>query len=222
MCGPPRRVARAGGRPFAGALRVSGNPIRGPCVQADVSERLPVPSLPVEPSGARLAAAARGDRAARAELLERYGPSLWALCRRLADDPEDAYQDAWERVLGVLDRFDPTGPASLKTWLHTVVHRALIDRHRRASARGTVIELADVVSPDPGPEGRLAAHRRAQALERALSELSDAHRRVVLMHHVAGQPLEAIAEAEGVALGTVKSRLHRARAELAARLEGER
>lgn len=169
-----------------------------------------------------LSAAATGDRTARASLLAHHGPSVWALCRRLADDPEDAYQDAWERIFGALGRFDPSGPAALGTWLHTIVHRLLIDRHRRQRTRGTVIELPDLQSAEPGPEQRLTGKRRALALERALTRLPDDQRRVVLLHHVAGQPIEAIAEIEGVPTGTVKSRLHRARARLALELEGER
>jgi RNA polymerase sigma-70 factor, ECF subfamily len=56
-------------------------------------------------------------------------------------------------------------------------------------------------------------------VEIAMSCLPEGHRRVILLHHLHGLPLDQIAEQEGVALGTVKSRLHRGRARLAELLE---
>ncbi|MCB9674018.1 MAG: sigma-70 family RNA polymerase sigma factor [Alphaproteobacteria bacterium] len=167
-------------------------------------------------------AAARGDREARAAVLAAYGPSVWALCRRLAENPEDAYQDVWARIFGALATFDPGGPASLKTWLVTIAHRRLIDLHRRRTARGEVIALPDLASDAPSPEDALLRARRQRALEAALRELPDPHRRIVLLHHIAGHPVEEIARIEGIAPGTVKSRLHRARARLAELLAEER
>ncbi|MEZ4318471.1 MAG: sigma-70 family RNA polymerase sigma factor [Myxococcota bacterium] len=158
----------------------------------------------------------------RAALLRTYGPGVWALCTRLAEHPEDAYQDVWARIFAAIDRFDPAGPASLKTWLHTLVHRRLIDLHRRRTTRGDVIPLPDLASEGPDPERALVRSRRKRALDRALQHLPEDQRRIVLLHHIAGHPLEAIAEMEGIAVGTVKSRLHRGRAKLAELLEEER
>ena len=77
-----------------------------------------------------------------------------------------------------------------------------------------------MLAAEPGPE-RLAQSRQLTArLEAALPLLAEEHRRVVVLHHLHGLPLEEIAAAEGVALGTIKSRLHRARARLLAALEG--
>jgi RNA polymerase sigma-70 factor (ECF subfamily) len=153
------------------------------------------------------------------ELVEAHGPSVWALCRRLAENPEDAYQDAWARIFKALPSFEPEGPASLKTWLHTIVHRRLIDLHRRRKTRGPVLELPEVAAETPDPELLLDRARRRQALDRALSALPDDQRRIVLLHHIAGHPIDAIARIEGIAPGTVKSRLHRGRARLAELLE---
>src|SRR5262245_52043687 len=86
----------------------------------------------------------RVDPVDREGLVSAYGPMVWSLCRRLGPDPEDAYQEVWEKVFGAVDRFDPAGPATLRTWIATVTHRHLVDRHRRRQVRGEVVELGDV------------------------------------------------------------------------------
>ena len=151
-------------------------------------------------------------------LVAQHGPLVWGLCRRLCPDPEDAYQEVWARVFAALPRFEADGPATLRTWIATITHRHLVDRHRRRTVRGEVLELGELPAPIDAPEDR-ADHAR---LEVALQRLPEAHRRVVVMHHLHERSLEDIASAEGVALGTVKSRLHRARARLLELLGGSR
>jgi RNA polymerase sigma-70 factor (ECF subfamily) len=172
----------------------------------------------VRPTADLIPLAAAGDREARAVLVRTHGPSVWGLCRRLCPEPEDAYQEVWEKVLGALARFDPSGPATLRTWILAVTHRHLVDLHRRRRVRGDVVALPElaVVTDVDEPIDR---QRRVQRVETALSCLPEGHRRVILLHHLHGLPLDQIAEAEGVALGTVKSRLHRGRARLAELLE---
>lgn len=172
---------------------------------------MPEPARTLDPA---LSRAAAGDPAARAALVRAHGPLVWTLCRRLGPEPEDAYQEVWEKVFGALSRFDPAGPASLRTWIATITHRHLVDRARRRKVRGEVVELGDLPAP-PSPD-----HTDEDRLHAALDRLPEAHRRVVVMHHLHEQPLEQIAQAEGVPLGTVKSRLHRARARLLELLEG--
>jgi RNA polymerase sigma-70 factor (ECF subfamily) len=141
-------------------------------------------------------------------VLAEHAGLVRALCRRLDTEPEDAAAEAWEKVLRALPGFDPAGPASLATWIARITHRHLVDRHRRRRARP-----GDV----PGDDGDEIDLEGAPAtgphldLERALDALPAAHRRVVVMHHVYGHALEDIAASEGIPLGTVKSRLHRAR-----------
>lgn len=173
---------------------------------------------------ALLARAAAGEPASRATLVERCGPRLWALCKRLAEAPEDAWQEIWEKAFHALSRFDPLGSASLETWLATLAHHHLVDLHRRQVVRRRVlsIEGADLegqASERPDPERQLQDRQQGARLERALARLPEQQRRVVVMHHMAGHPLAEIAEVEGISVGTVKSRLHRARARLAAVLE---
>jgi RNA polymerase sigma-70 factor, ECF subfamily len=161
-----------------------------------------------------------GNREAQKAVLDAYGGLVYALCRRLARQPDDAYQDIWARVFTKLDSFDASRPGSLKSWVMTVAHRHLIDRHRRLTTQGHIVPLDGIGSSGPDPEAEASRLQRARRLEEALTELSDDHRRVVVLHHIHGVPLQDIADVEEVAVGTIKSRLHRARAELADRMGG--
>lgn len=172
---------------------------------------------PLDPA-AMVAGAVAGNQTACSELLASYGALVWSLCRRLDPEPEDAYQDVWERVVRALARFDPAGPAKLSTWIATIAHRRLVDRHRRRLTRGVTVPLGDPPSTAPSVERQLDDSRRREQLERAIQQLPDGQRRTVIMHYRQGLILEDIADNEGVAVGTVKSRLHRARAQLTALL----
>ncbi len=77
------------------------------------------------------------------------------------------------------------------------------------------MELTD---PGPDPEARVAGSQSQARMEALLQELPFAQRHVLVAHHVHGVSLEELAREEGVAVGTIKSRLHRGRAALAARL----
>jgi len=161
-----------------------------------------------------------GDLDAQRRLIERYGPLVWSLCRRLDPEPDDAYQEVWEKVFRGLRRFDPHGSAKLSTWISVVTHRHLVDRHRKRSTRGVEVDLENHMPQTRPVEDRLDRAARVAALERALGRLPEGQRRVVVLHHLRGLPLEAIAEGEMIAVGTVKSRLHRARARLTQILGG--
>ncbi|MDP2314139.1 MAG: RNA polymerase sigma factor [Pseudomonadota bacterium] len=166
------------------------------------------PLSPQLASGTLLALAIEGDPEARRSLIESLSPVVWSICRQLDPDPEDACQEIWEKVLRALPRFDPAGPASVKTWVARITHRHLVDRHRRRKVRGIAVDPDDELSVSVTPRPELGR------LEGALAQLPDVHRRVVILHHVHGVALEDIAEEEGVPVGTIKSRLHRARARL--------
>jgi len=166
--------------------------------------------------------AIRGDQGARSRIVDRHGPRVYALCRRLAADPEDCYQEIWEKVLKALERFDPGGTASLGGWISVIARRHLTDRHRRLKVRGEVVPLTGLPAVDQGIDERIAARQRRERLEAALQRLPYAQRQVVVLHHIHGLSLEAIAADEGVAIGTLKSRLHRGRARLSTLLGARR
>lgn len=162
-----------------------------------------------------MARAVSGDPLARRAVIQQFGPLVWSICRRLAFDPEDSYQAIWEKTLKALDRFDPDGPASFSTWVASIAHRHLVDEHRRRVVRGIAVPPDDLVAPQITEDGRLPR------LEGAIGELPEGLRRVVVLHHLHGVPLDTIARDEDVPVGTIKSRLHRARGLLARALAEE-
>lgn len=172
---------------------------------------MPEPARTVDET---LRRAVRGDPTARAALVERLRPAVWSLCARLDPEPEDACQEAWERILAGLAGFDPDGEATVVTWACRIAYRRLVDRHRRRGVRGDVIALEREPAVEPTAEGTLAAGRRSERLEAAIERLPWSQRRVVVMHHLHETSVEELSRIEGVPVGTIKSRLHRGRAAL--------
>lgn len=177
---------------------------------------------PPDPDRRDVQAAQRGDAAAWQRLIARHGPRVYALCRRLDADPDDAYQAVWEKVCASLGRFDGQRDEAFGAWLHIVARRLLIDRHRKVQRRGEIVGRIVPTVSAPRAEQALQQQQRAARLEAALSKLPAGQRRVVVLHHIEGMSLEAIAREEDIAVGTVKSRLHRGRARLASLLGGSR
>ena len=206
---PSDSVTIAGsGRP----VELPGGSVRG--TAGDMAEEL---------DRRTILAAAAGGRAAQDAFLRRYARPLHALLARSGlRDPDDATQELLAKLLEVLPRFDPDGPAKLTTWVFTVAHRFLVDERRRRHLALVPLEDGLAVADEaPGPERAASSRELARDLEAALATLPDAQRRVFLLACVHGQPLEAIAEVKAVPVGTLKSRLHRARAALALALAPE-
>jgi RNA polymerase sigma-70 factor (ECF subfamily) len=163
-----------------------------------------------------------GDRAAARALIDAHGPMVYGMCRRLAPtEAEDAYQAIWEKVLRALDRFDPAGSGSLKGWIATIARRHLTDRHRRRTVRGEVVPLDGLAAAGRATDEVVGSRLETARLEAALARLPVEQREVLVHHHLYGVALPELAETSGVALGTLKSRLHRGRARLAELLRGD-
>jgi RNA polymerase sigma-70 factor (ECF subfamily) len=161
--------------------------------------------------------AQQGDPKAQAAFLRAFAGSLRRLVRLAGrhEEGEDQLQELSIKLLQVVPQFDPRGPARLSTWVFTVAHRWLLGERRRRRLQAVAIEEAAEV-PDEAPALDEALFRQQQrmALEKAVLRLPEAQRRVFVLTHFHQQPLAAVAEVEGVPVGTIKSRLHRARAEL--------
>ncbi|MEA2646197.1 MAG: polymerase sigma-70 factor, subfamily [Chloroflexota bacterium] len=163
-----------------------------------------------------------GDGEAFASLLERHQGACFGLALRILGDREDAMdalQDscvkAW-RAIG-----DMHGDA-FGSWMSSIVARTCVDRirARRPSIaleddEGRVIPLPD---PQPGPESVALSRDRVRAIELSLSRLTPEHRAIVLMRDLSGLSYEEIALALELPIGTVRSRLARARTALQAEL----
>ena len=182
----------------------------------------PVPSLtPRRPEldGSTLARAQAGDPAACTALVERYERPVFALLHRMgagkmpAAAVEDLAQETFLRVFRALGRFDPSGPARLSTWILSIATRLSLDAARRGPPAAEPIEAhVDTLVTPPDAEETLERRRLGEALRDAAAVLSPEQRATVLLSYAHGLDQAEIASALGVPLGTVKSRLSRARA----------
>ncbi|MCX7624212.1 MAG: sigma-70 family RNA polymerase sigma factor [Thermomicrobium sp.] len=176
-----------------------------------------------EDSDASLVAAAQaGDHAAFATLVRRYQGVVFAVALRLLGDrdaAEDIVQEAFVRAYFGLDRFRGT---NFRAWVLRIAHNAALD-HLRAARRHPRVPLERAPEPardveaSPGVE-----HTGLQAaLEAALALLPPDQRAVVLLVDVEGLPYDEVAEVLEIPVGTVKSRLARARVRLRQLLEAD-
>lgn len=158
------------------------------------------------------------------DLYERHAPTLYRyVARRLGDDvAEDLTAQVFVEALAHQDNFDPAQGSEI-AWLYGIATN-LIRRHHRRESRANVAHArlgAHRAAEDPAApsESRLAAEADWARVAGVLGELTAADRDILLLYAWAELPYEAIALAVDLPIGTVKSRLSRARAKLRRRLE---
>lgn len=170
-----------------------------------------------------------GDEPAFAELVRRFERPVFSLVYRLVrhrEIAEDLAQEAFVKVYQNLDRFDSKYKVS--SWLFKIAHNHTIDHLRRRRLNTLSIEgspYADhaegeersrltLASEDETPEAELESRELGDAIEQAIGRLRPQYRTAVILRHIEGRAYEEIADAMDLPLGTVKTYLHRARAEL--------
>jgi RNA polymerase sigma-70 factor (ECF subfamily) len=179
---------------------------------------------PAELDEVTLRRAQRGDAAAFRTLVERYHGPVRAVVWRLLDPGgggarvEDLVQETFLRVHRGLVGFDPAGPASLTTWVLTIATRAALNELRRARPALVPIEDTPLAAPERA-DAELRRRRLGEALRRALGALSPDARAVVVLREYHEMEYAEIGDVLGLDVGTVKSRLSRARAALRVALE---
>ena len=170
-----------------------------------------------------IGAARRGDAAALTQLVELVSGPASRFSRGFCRDPHDA-EDLVQEVLTTLLRSLRTfrGEASLSTWIYIVARRACGRLRQRGARMSTVAPdstvLASTPDPSAGPQRRLERRQLGEALERAVSELPMPQREVLVLRDVEGLSAAEVSAVLGVGERAVKSRLHRARLALRARL----
>jgi len=160
---------------------------------------------------------ADGDAAALAGLYRRYGARLSGFLQRYAGDrmlAEEILQDTllavW-RSAGVY-----AGRSSVRTWLFGIARRQAHNRLRGHRPEQVPLDaVADRADPSPGPAEWAVARAQSEAIAEAFDTLAGQHREVLALAFAGRLPHGEIAEILGVPIGTVKSRLHHARAALA-------
>jgi RNA polymerase sigma-70 factor (ECF subfamily) len=165
--------------------------------------------------------AASGDEVAFRALIEAMTPTLHRLALRLLKNPADAadaFQDACVRAwrkLPTLKEHD-----AVAGWLCRIMQRTAIERLRsRARQKTEPLQEQSGTADQFGPEKALASAQFNRELCRTVAHLKEKHRVVLLLRDVDGMSYREIADALGCAVGTVESRLHRARAALAKKME---
>jgi RNA polymerase sigma-70 factor, ECF subfamily len=172
-----------------------------------------------------VSAAQQGDRAAMDRLLRRHYDRIHAVCRRVTGDSADAAdaaQDAMIAIVRALPRFD--GRSSFSTWAYRIATNASLDELRRRRRRPLLADThgdsddVPLEPADPHAVGRLESIVDRLTLDAALLALPDSFRLPVVLRDVADLDYAEIAEMLDVPVGTVKSRIARGRAALAAEL----
>jgi RNA polymerase sigma-70 factor (ECF subfamily) len=164
---------------------------------------------------------ASDDRAFE-ELVITYQHRVFGVAQRMlgsAAEAEEIAQETFLRVHRSIAEF--RGEARLSTWLYAIASRLCLNR-LASSERRLRRDDADALERIPGgtdAAARLESREVEAALEDAIAALPDDRRIVVVLRDLEGLSYEAIAEVLGLELGTVRSRLHRARMDLKAKLE---
>lgn len=159
--------------------------------------------------------AQRGDQRAWRDLIDRYQQPVHALIYRLLTGRarhrvEDLTQETFVRVLRALPKFDPAGPASLSTWILTIATRMTLNELRRPEPAGLEREPEAAERADVDAERR----RLGAAIASGVAQLPDQQRAVLVLREYHDLEYAEIADVLELDVGTVKSRLSRARAAL--------
>ncbi|MBK9346682.1 MAG: sigma-70 family RNA polymerase sigma factor [Burkholderiales bacterium] len=180
------------------------------------------PSAPFDESDC-IARAQRGDVAAFSELVARHQDRIYRFLVRLTRSHDDALELAQETFIHAwtaLERWQ--AQARFSTWLFQIARNQAIDLLRRTQRvdfvefdAGVADSLADSA---PTPEEALYSTQRLRALERALQRLPTEHREILLLREIEDLSYDEMAAVLNISLGTVKSRIARARTALLERM----
>jgi RNA polymerase sigma-70 factor (ECF subfamily) len=184
---------------------------------------------------ARLIQRARGgDLEAMSLLIDRYQKHVYNLAYRLCgnyDDANDIAQEAFLRVFHSLGNF--RGESNFSTWLYRIVTNVFLDERKKQRVRShnsleEYMELEDstvarqIEDPSPGPEEAITAKERSDVIGSAVLSLPETQRVMIVLYHFQERSYEEIAEIMNMPIGTVKSRLNRARLALRNKLDSVR
>ncbi|MDX2100431.1 MAG: sigma-70 family RNA polymerase sigma factor [Leptolyngbyaceae cyanobacterium bins.59] len=174
----------------------------------------------------------RPERAAFSELLRRYQSHVDKVLYHLAPDWQDRAdlaQEVWIRVYRNIHRLQE--PAKFRGWLSRIATNLFYDELRKRKRVSEPLSLDaprlledgemdwEIASPDPGPVENLTTREFYDQLQEAIADLPEAFRTTIVLREIQGMAYEEIAELTHVSLGTVKSRIARARQRLQLQLQ---
>ncbi len=167
-----------------------------------------------------------GDSAAFGQLVTKYQDRLYnTLVHQVgsAETAHDLVQDAFVQAYLKLETFQRA--SAFYTWLYRIAFNLAVSHRRRARAMVSIDEVREKLGHEPlddapPPEARLEQQERACQLEQALAGLSDEHRAILILREVEDCAYDEIAQMLDLPVGTVRSRLHRARLLMRDQLKG--
>lgn len=161
-----------------------------------------------------------GNSAAFGQLVRKYQDRLYNTLVHALGDPHEAQDVVQEAFVQAFLKLEGFGQRSaFYTWLYRIAFNVVASKRRRRKGIASIDqarELAgdDPPSPAPGPAARLEQEERCQQVRCALAALGEEHREVIVLREIEGCCYETIAEILSLPVGTVRSRLHRARLQL--------
>ncbi len=190
---------------------MSGLGGRGSYPSAARGNNREAPAFPgsMHTDGHLIAAYLAGDEPALERLIAAHRGPLMALLRSRVgpQQAEELHQELWTRVSGSLHRYQDRG--RFRPFLYTAARRLIIDQHRRSEVRPRLVSLERERAARQSQLSSLAYAELLQAVEGALGELDPPTAEVVRLRLSEELSFAEIAEVQGVALGTVLSRMHR-------------
>ncbi len=165
-----------------------------------------------------------GDLSAFGELVRKYQDKIYNLCCYMLQDSDSARDAAQETFLKAYSKVKEfRAESALYSWLYRIAVNTCLDHKKKARPDQLEDEslLTDLASSEPTPERLYQAKELGRTLQAALQKLPDEMRASIILKEMEGLSYEEIAEVLHVSLGTVKSRISRAREELRRLLQGK-
>jgi RNA polymerase sigma-70 factor (ECF subfamily) len=161
-----------------------------------------------------------GDRAAFGQLVHKYQGRLFNTLLHVVgsrEEAEDVCQEAFVQAFVKLETF--RGRSAFYTWLYRIAFNLSVSRGRRKKAEVSIDQHRDRTGEEPadvsdGPSDQLLRDEEVLQVRNAISALAEEHRAILVLREIEGCCYESIAEILDLPLGTVRSRLHRARLQL--------
>ena len=166
-----------------------------------------------------------GHAAAFGQLVEKYQDRLYNTLVHVAGNAEDArdiVQDAFVQAFLKLDGFQRS--STFYTWLYRIAFNVAATERRRRRPAASVEHIRETTGMEPiddgdGPTEKLERDERCRQVRQAIAELSEEHRDILVLREIDGFCYETIADILDLPVGTVRSRLHRARLQLREQLK---
>jgi len=197
-----------------------------------VSSRVSYSETIVNDDAQLISQALAGQTAAFGQLVQKYQDRLYNTVVHVAGNAEDAkdvVQEAFVQAFLKLESFQ--GASAFYTWLYRIAFNVAGTHRRRRGAMRSAEQIASNEghlrssvegsprNPADGPSERLEREERCQQVRHAISQLAEEHRVVLVLREMDGCCYETIAEILDLPVGTVRSRLHRARIQLREQLK---